>query len=405
MGSRSASNGMKILMISKYPPIEGGVSSRNYWLAKALGDRGIEVSVITNALACEEEWRAGLDMGDVASLKMHQPKNVFFYSLKDEPPFHIPYSQGYLSRLVNLGLKVIGERGADVIYSHYLEPYAAAGFILKKITGLPLVIRHAGSDIYRIYKDKDYRYFMSEVIRGADALLYSSVFDEMSSLLKLDRKKLIRPPYGILDHSVFSPEGEKFNFDKYGVKTPHGIPIVAYLGKSTANKGIEEAINALSGLKQDFRFVFVSGGGGSEHFMSRAKNKLAGKFIHLPFIPPWEVPALMRFSAAVLNLENKFPIPIHGPIQPYEAIATGVPLILSGEMFGKIAPLFPGTASKFTVVENPQETDKLLTAFQKLFSDSKQSREDAKKIREEFLTRNHWEKYVDFHISLFHSLC
>jgi len=36
-------------MIGKYPPIEGGVSAKVYWLAKALGERGYEVYIFTNA--------------------------------------------------------------------------------------------------------------------------------------------------------------------------------------------------------------------------------------------------------------------------------------------------------------------------------------------------------------------
>ena len=44
-------------MIGKYPPIEGGVSARVYWLAKALGERGHEVHIVTNAQEVESEYK------------------------------------------------------------------------------------------------------------------------------------------------------------------------------------------------------------------------------------------------------------------------------------------------------------------------------------------------------------
>ena len=44
---------MRICIINKYPPIGGGVSARVYWLAKAPGERGHEVHVVTNSQEVE----------------------------------------------------------------------------------------------------------------------------------------------------------------------------------------------------------------------------------------------------------------------------------------------------------------------------------------------------------------
>ena len=40
---------MRICIIGKYPPIQGGVSTRTYLAAHALAQRGHEVHVVTNA--------------------------------------------------------------------------------------------------------------------------------------------------------------------------------------------------------------------------------------------------------------------------------------------------------------------------------------------------------------------
>ena len=40
---------MNICILGKYPPIEGGVSTHTYWLARGLAGRGHQVHVVTNA--------------------------------------------------------------------------------------------------------------------------------------------------------------------------------------------------------------------------------------------------------------------------------------------------------------------------------------------------------------------
>ena len=64
---------MNILMISKYPPIEGGVSSDNYWHAKGLGEKGHRVYVVTNSYEVEPEYRESLRPNDK---HLFEPKNV-----------------------------------------------------------------------------------------------------------------------------------------------------------------------------------------------------------------------------------------------------------------------------------------------------------------------------------------
>jgi glycosyltransferase involved in cell wall biosynthesis len=66
---------MKICIIAKYPPIEGGESSKAYWLARALGQRGHEVHVVTNALEVEEEYREQLSDYDLKY--KYQPQGVY----------------------------------------------------------------------------------------------------------------------------------------------------------------------------------------------------------------------------------------------------------------------------------------------------------------------------------------
>ena len=48
---------MKICIIGKYPPIQGGVSMRTYWHAHGLATLGHEVHVVTNAKEAVSPFR------------------------------------------------------------------------------------------------------------------------------------------------------------------------------------------------------------------------------------------------------------------------------------------------------------------------------------------------------------
>ena len=109
---------MRICFISKYPPIEGGVSSKAYWLAKALGERGHEVHIVTNSLEVEDEYREELDPNDPNFM----PKNVYVHSTDPSPtieanPSHIPFSKMYCEKLASLAIEVIEDYNIDLIDS------------------------------------------------------------------------------------------------------------------------------------------------------------------------------------------------------------------------------------------------------------------------------------------------
>ncbi|MBU4510379.1 glycosyltransferase, partial [bacterium] len=103
---------MRICIVSKYPPIEGGVSARVYWLAKALGERGHEVHIVTNALEVESDYREKFDVNDPEFI----PSNVYLHSTNaDTNPWHIPFSKAYTERIANLAIEVIEKHNLQII--------------------------------------------------------------------------------------------------------------------------------------------------------------------------------------------------------------------------------------------------------------------------------------------------
>src|ERR1700681_3880165 len=73
-------NTMKICIFGKYPPIQGGVSMRTYWVAHGLAQLGHAVHVITNAnevtspyrmFMREEDWTRCDGIYGEGSVKVH----------------------------------------------------------------------------------------------------------------------------------------------------------------------------------------------------------------------------------------------------------------------------------------------------------------------------------------------
>src|SRR5680860_987321 len=56
-GSSTEAGRVRICIVSKFPPIEGGIASRTYWRVRRLLDAGHEVAVVTNAGSVESDYR------------------------------------------------------------------------------------------------------------------------------------------------------------------------------------------------------------------------------------------------------------------------------------------------------------------------------------------------------------
>jgi hypothetical protein len=104
-------------MISKYPPIQGGVSARTYWLANGFAEKGIETHVITNANCVEKEYM-------IQDAYSGTTPNLHIHFIEPEIPWHIPDSKLYVPRLLDKALQVIRENKIDLIDTGYLVPYA-----------------------------------------------------------------------------------------------------------------------------------------------------------------------------------------------------------------------------------------------------------------------------------------
>jgi hypothetical protein len=140
---------MRICIVGKFPPIQGGVAVRTFAYAHGLAARGHQVHVVTNAdevrppyrvfmrpedsSLCEAEYGSGL-------VKLHSTEPV------DRSQHHIPMASPFVTKLASLALEVCASEAIEVIFSFYMEPYGIAGHLASLSLGIPHVVRTAGSD-------------------------------------------------------------------------------------------------------------------------------------------------------------------------------------------------------------------------------------------------------------------
>ena len=78
------------------------------------------------------------------------PNDKNYYLIENKIPWHIPYSQLYAERLISKALELCSSTKFDYIEGNYLYPYSFAAFVVSKLLDIPLVIHHAGSDVFRV---------------------------------------------------------------------------------------------------------------------------------------------------------------------------------------------------------------------------------------------------------------
>lgn len=378
---------MKICLISKYPPIEGGESSKAYWLTRGLGKRGHEIHVVTNAWEVESKYRENFEIDDLEQL---HPKNVFIHNTDPfvDPSF-IPYTKPYTEKIASLSIEIIREYNLQLIDSWYILPYVISGYIAKTITGKSQILRHAGSDITRLFSSSYLNTLFKEIFKRVDKIVTYPSGKSFFKNLGIPETKIFINKVSV-NTKAFSPNVEAFNLTKYTDKNIN-VPIITYIGKVGVTKGIFELTQTLSEIKEQFILLLVCGGEvNNQRLKQDIENKrLENKTIILNFVPPWKIPSIMKISTCIVIPERDFPVLSHTPILPREAMSTGRCTILSEELYNKRSykDLEDGV---HVVVINPKNVDEFRNKLVKVIKNPSYAQEIGKNARKLA------EKYEDF---------
>ncbi|MBI2472016.1 MAG: glycosyltransferase [Planctomycetes bacterium] len=327
-------NTLRICFISKYPPIEGGESAKAYWLAKALGEKGHEVHIVTNAWEVESSYREQIDAEDLSF--NFQPKNVHVHNT--DPfiePAYIPYSKPYTEKIASLAIDIIKEYDLQLIDSWYILPYVISGFLAKTLTGKPQIMRHAGSDMSRLLSSPYLGTLFTSIFGKVDKIVTYPSMRERFLSLGIPEEKLFYNTKVSIDTKAFNPEVKPIDLSLYTNRNIN-LPIITYIGKTGITKGIYELAEASSKIKDDFLLLFVSKGRDLDKFKETIKKLgLQDKTLFIDFVPPWKIPSIIKRSTCVLIPERDFPVIQHTPILPREVMAVGKCMILSNELYAK----------------------------------------------------------------------
>lgn len=340
---------MYILLVAKYPPIQGGVSANCYWLAQALTELGHRVTVLTNAEEVESNYRINLHDDDRRLLSGFRKSNsVRVVSTVKDPKHHFtPQTNPYVSKLVSLGLDIIADEKPDLIWAHYVEPYGIVALMLSKLTGIPYLIRHAGSDLGKLGLTEQLRSIHQEVYRQALVVVAMPKHHEYFKSIGVVNTNLVKCGFKHLPGDLFHPAPIN--------QRTETTNILVY-GKTGANKGTPQLIQAIKLLKEEhfsLRLTAYWGGKNVTQAIDQvAKIGVEKQFDIHSFIPHWRIPDAIRRADAVLFLENNFSIKIHSPGIPLEVLSCGRLLVTTEEIANKSSGLI---SAKNSVVLKGQD--------------------------------------------------
>ena len=391
---------MNILILGKYPPVEGGVSAYTFWLAQALARQGHVIRVATNAREVEPSF-AQLHYGDDADRLDSVSGSLHVYQTSRlAPSSFIPFAQPYVTKLFGLSVSMLAREPSDVILSWYFEPYGFTAALAGEAANLPFIIRHAGSDLGRLSQHADLKAAYHWALKKATALIVTNEKEFERQFGRVDRPR-IRPSLPSLP-DVFSTPGAPLDitdllkaagqwFSDAGlpgaiVEVVHQMNAKSFTGdrftigtygKVGVTKGSFDLIESLSRIaRTGLEFVFLTVAcGHSENLAAyytaiASCPALAERSWILPPVAPWRIPPFLRCCNAVCFLERDFPITFHGPQVPREVLSSGACLVCSSEVARK--PFYSGSLvddRNAVIINDPKDHDSLAARLRALIAD------------------------------------
>jgi hypothetical protein len=187
----------RIVIVGKYPPIEGGVSRSTFVAARELARRGHEVVVVTNSAEADGQVRSVLFAGDESHLEIPSsalhPGSLTWVSTSALPDnSYVPWAQPFASKLIGRLLTTLHH--GDVVLAFYLEPYAVAAHAVASAFDAPLIVQPAGSDVGRLALQPDLRAAYRRVLDEAAAVIVTGRSDAVRHIAPRSRVHEVRPP-------------------------------------------------------------------------------------------------------------------------------------------------------------------------------------------------------------------
>ncbi len=301
---------MRVLLLGKYPPGQGGIAAKTYWLSRALAPRGIRFDVVTIVPPVYRSEAAG-ELPDTVRLRQLTPD--------DGPPWFIPGGNLWTERLVSAALELANDESPDLVEANYLAPFAMAAFVVSRLLGAPLLLRHAGSDLAKLVIWPEARWGLTDLLAHAD-LVATTRGDSQLPHRAAAAGTLVELPQYVPDPGFFGSAGPP--------PEDHRLLFAGKLNHHWRLKALDTLAAALD-LCPDWRLVAVADGKGRESFEAELRRwGVAERVSRMPFVAPDVVPALLAEATAVWAVEREGGIPDFSNLV-WEALASGRPCLVA----------------------------------------------------------------------------
>ncbi len=269
-----------VLMLTKFPPHVGGVSTHSYHLIKNSED--IQYHIITY----DHENREDSDLNNV---NLHYVNNLNFFG-----------GRGFSYTLLALkkGIEISNKFDLDLIHSQYAGPPSIAGSLLKNILSIPLVTTVHGSDQNLIPYEP-----VKSSLRNSNKVIAVSRF-----LNKLVKNKLP----GKEVESIYNGVSKYFKDMELNDKQ-----YITFVGELSSHKGIKDFISLSKSF--DEKFLVIGDGVLREEIEKNSEDNVT----FTGYKKPKEVSKLLNQSKALV-------LPSHREgfgITLIEAMKCGTPVI------------------------------------------------------------------------------
>ena len=328
----------RIALLSKFPPIEGGIASKTYWLARGLALRGHEIHVITHDIAAGREYSIkgySEPPGTDLNIQVHRTHSL---------PWHIPEDNEYALSLVNTAIEVIEKHKIQILDSGYLIPYGVAGYFTKLSTRIPHVIRHGGSDLEKFYKQNNLQFLVNLALSDADTVitnrLHANLFEHLTS-------KLVFQPSYVPDEKEFTPT------DK--LQTRRRLAVIGKINYHWQHKSLKPVAKIMENLSDKFECTIYGQGNGMADLRQNLGPESVASFKWRSFVNPWEMPQLLNQLDAIFIFESGLPHHVVSNLA-LEAISSGVGIITDRADFAETYRDIVEIGKNQVIIVSPSES-------------------------------------------------
>lgn len=282
---------MNILLVGKFPPCQGGVASKFYWLFSSLITRKEDFRFKAITIA-KEPYTTSLPDNVVSMVK------VIDAECKDIPWF-IPKSDLFVDQIVSIALQFANTDKFDLIICNYLEPYLAATYIIAKQLSLPYQVYPAGSDTHKLLPCPLTSYALEAYLKSAEQIFLpkekiTSFMEKNSSVLPNRVREVDRY---VPDPSVFSASSNR-KFKR--------ILLIGKINRYWRLRGINKLCELLN-ANPDIKLKCIIQGAFCDEFKKELQNQLPCSRLEFQdgFLSPTLIPKEISSSIGVWNYLDK----------------------------------------------------------------------------------------------------